>query len=209
MRSSFLRHAYSDSSQSVIAHHLVLNGYGTWLANDPRGSGSTEVRKPDLRQLGPVHHGRKARQPSRGELKAFHREAEPLLDFPVAWFDAISRDVIAATVERVVREQGWTCYAFAACSNHSHGMVRVHRDPGLAMWQLIADATRGALRDAECFAADHTVWSARPYVVFKTTVPAVERGIKYVEDNPEKEGLPRQEYDWVAPYDGWPLQRRR
>jgi hypothetical protein len=33
----------------LIAHHLVLSGYGTWLSNDPRGSGSDETRKNELR----------------------------------------------------------------------------------------------------------------------------------------------------------------
>ena len=67
----------------TIAIHLILSGYGTWLSNDPRGSGSTETRAIELRTLGPVHHGRKPAhlQPSRQELRAFYREAEPLLKY--------------------------------------------------------------------------------------------------------------------------------
>ena len=57
----------------TIAVHLIFSGYGTWLPNDPRGSGSDEVRKLELDDLGPIHFGRKAEQPSRDELRAFHR----------------------------------------------------------------------------------------------------------------------------------------
>jgi hypothetical protein len=60
----------------TIGHHLILSGYGTWLPNDPRGSGSLTIRKDELNDLGPVHHGRKRKQPPRSELKSFYREAE-------------------------------------------------------------------------------------------------------------------------------------
>jgi hypothetical protein len=193
----------------VIAHHLVMNGYGTWLSNDLRGSGSTEVRKLELRDLGPIHFGRKLIQPTRSELKAFHREAEPLLDFDVAWFDAAARDCISDAARRVISDHGYICYAWSNCSNHSHGMIRAHRDPGHLMWQHFADATRDALRESGLFSSDHPVWSDRPYVVFKHDVRAVETGIEYIIENPTKEGLPVQKYDFVTPYDGWPLHKRR
>jgi hypothetical protein len=48
---------------------------------------------------------------------------------------------------------------------------------------------------------------AECYVVFKTTVRAVRVGIDYINDNPEKEGLPRQNHSFVVPYDGWPEHR--
>ena len=191
---------------TVIAHHLIFSGYGTWLANDLRGSGSKEVRKPELRPLGEAHFGRKANQPSRADLKAFHRAAEPHLDFDVAWFYAAAREVVAAAAERVVRERGYTCYAFCRCANHAHGLVRIHRDAGHVMWQHFADGTRTALHEAGLFAADHPVWADRPYVVFKSDVPAVEAAVEYIEQNPVKEGLPRQYHSFVTPYDGWPLR---
>ncbi len=48
----------------VIAYHLVWTAYGTWLPNDPRGSGSAGVVSPDLAKLGELHFG--ARKPNRG-----------------------------------------------------------------------------------------------------------------------------------------------
>lgn len=42
----------------VIAHHLVMTLYGHWLPNDLRGSGSEELRNPELEELGPIHFGR-------------------------------------------------------------------------------------------------------------------------------------------------------
>jgi hypothetical protein len=56
----------------VIAHHIILTGYGHWLPSDPRGSRSLEFHRPDLGDFGPIHLGRKREQPSKEELQAFH-----------------------------------------------------------------------------------------------------------------------------------------
>jgi hypothetical protein len=63
----------------VIAHHLVATLYGHWLSNDPRGSASTETRRPELDDLGPVHFGRERIQPPKKDIKDFYRRAEPRL----------------------------------------------------------------------------------------------------------------------------------
>src|SRR4051812_47628804 len=82
-----LRDSLRTHSKIIIGHHLILMGYGHWLPNDPRGSGSEEIRQEKLDDLGSIHHGRKKPQPSRDELKAFYKEAEPLLEFPRLWYD--------------------------------------------------------------------------------------------------------------------------
>jgi hypothetical protein len=76
------------------------------------------------------------------------------------------------------------------------------------MWDVLARASRDALWDSALVPRGHPVWSNRPYVVFKTTVPLVWKAIGYTEDNPEKHHLPRQFYRWVQEYDGWPLRGR-
>jgi hypothetical protein len=43
----------------VIAYHLVWTIYGTWLPNDPRGSGSHFIAAPLLAELGKLRFGRK------------------------------------------------------------------------------------------------------------------------------------------------------
>lgn len=184
----------------ILASHLVLHGYGHWLSNDPRGSGSETVRKDELKDLGEIHHGRKRIQPPRNELKAFYREAEPLLDHPVIWFDDAMRRVVGDAVGRAAAQWGYTLWAWAVCSNHAHGVVRSHRDRAEVIWQHLADASRDALRHAGLVPANHPVWSHRPYKVFIFTEEDVVDRIGYVERNPEKEGLSRQNWSFVQPY---------
>lgn len=186
----------------ILASHLVFHGYGHWLSNDPRGSGSTETRKDELKDLGDVHFGRKRTQPPRDELKRFYREAEPLLDHEVIWFGERMRTVIAEAFGAAAARHGYTLWACAVCSNHGHAVARTHRDRSEVIWQNLADAARDAMRGAGLVPDNHPVWSHRPYKVFLHTPDEVIGRIDYVVKNPEKEGLPRQHWDFVRPYTG-------
>ncbi len=194
----------------VIAHHLIWTLYGHWLPNDPRGSGSAAVGQEKLRALGPIHQGRKPEhfQPSRQELRAFYQQAAPLLAHQTVWLDEPARDALASTLREVIQKQSYTVWAAAVLRNHVHMVVRKHRDDALAMWDAVADASRACLRRAIGLEPDHPVWADRPYKVFLTTPERVRRCVRYVELNPEKEGLEAQRYDWVREYDGWPFHKK-
>ena len=97
-----LRGGQSAPRRAILASHLVLTGYAHWLSNDPRGSGSEETRKDELKPLGEIHQGRKRVQPPKEEVKRFYRAAEPLLEHETIWFDEECRHVIAEAVGQVV-----------------------------------------------------------------------------------------------------------
>jgi hypothetical protein len=189
---------------TVIANHLVLHGYGHWLANDPRGSGSTELRQEKFADLGSVHTGRKRVQPPKRDLRDFYEGAEMRLEYPTVWFNERARVVIASACEQLCKERRYTAWAYAVLQNHAHLLLRIHRDKADLMWEQVAVAARDALWDAKLVVRGHPVWSNRPYVVFKTSVPMVRGCVKYIEDNPAKHNLPPQHYPWVMKYDGWP-----
>lgn len=191
----------------VIGHHLILHGYGHWLPNDPRGSGSDDIRQTKFVDLGPVHHGRKRVQPPRDELREFHRDAEPLLDFPLLWFDDAKRQALAEAIEQVVSDKGYTLWACAVMRNHVHLCVRRHRHDARVIWDTFAEETRNKLRLFATVPDDHPVWSLRPYKVFLYAPEDVRRVIAYIENNPAKDKLPPQKYAFVSAYDGWPLNR--
>jgi hypothetical protein len=196
-------------SRIVIGHHLILHGYGHWLPNDPRGSGSHEVRQEKLIDLGPVHFGRKEMQPSRETLRAFSKDAEPRLEFEPLWFDAAKRQALGDSIGRVVCNMGYTVWACAVLKNHAHLCVRRHRDDAKLMWDAFANETRAGLRLFADVPQAHPVWSERPYKVYLYTPDDVRRVIGYIEGNPEKEGLSPQNWPIVAPYDGWPNKKAR
>lgn len=187
----------------IIAHHLVLHAYGHWLPNDPRGSGSVELRQEKFADLGPIHTGRKPVQPSRAELKRFWNKARPRLEYPLLWFDEAKRQALGDAFAEVIRRERYTVWACAVLSNHAHLCIRRHRDDGRTMWQKLAAASQQRLRLFADVPADHPIWSERPYVVFLYVPDEVRARVRYIEGNPAKESLPPQRLPFVAPYDGW------
>jgi REP element-mobilizing transposase RayT len=135
----------------ILASHLVFTGYAHWLPNDPRGSGSEELRKDDLKDLGDILPGRQFPQPPREEVREFHREAEPLLEHERKWFDEPMRGIIASAFAEAAKRHGYTIWACAICSNHAHAVVRTHRDASEVIWSNLAASAQLALRARNCF----------------------------------------------------------
>src|SRR4029077_8382908 len=95
----------------VIGYHLVWTAYGCWLPNDPRGSGSKEVRNDWIAELGDVHFGRKAVQPPGREVRQFYEVAATALKYPLLTFDAAARQEIGKACGEVIAAHRYTCYA--------------------------------------------------------------------------------------------------
>jgi REP element-mobilizing transposase RayT len=196
----------------VIAVHLVLTLYGHWAVSDPRGSGSSEFIDVKFEPLGPIHFGRKARheQPSRRELREFHEKHEELLNFPIFWIDDKKRRAISEAIAEVIRCAGYTCYACAICGNHIHLLIRTHKHDALTVWNHFAEGVRNRLRlrFPDQISANHPVISARPYKVFLYEPHDVWDRIEYIEQNPLKENLPPQSWNFVSAYDNFPFHKR-
>lgn len=193
----------------IIAHHLIWTLYGHWLPNDLRGSGSSELREEKFAPLGDIHRGRKPakQQPSRDDLREFHRNASPLLQHTKFWLDEPKRQLIASAFGEVIAERNYTIWAYAILSNHAHMIVRRHRDDALTMWEQLANGAGQRLRKDASVADNHPVWSERPYKVFLHTPEAVCSCIRYIAENPGKEGLLFQWYPFVQSYNNWPFHK--
>jgi hypothetical protein len=200
-------------SRTVIGAHHIIMLYAHWAVNDPCGSGSTEIRDPKFRPLGDLYVGRKPEdeQPTRDELRAFHEHHRELLNFPVFWIDCAKAQAMAGAIEEALRRHGYTCYACAICSNHLHLVIRTHKHHAREQWDNFADAIRQRMREGfpNEISRMHPVVSNRPFSVLLFTPDEMRGRISYVERNPLKEGLPRQYWEFVAPYDGWPLHKKR
>ncbi|HWL92823.1 MAG TPA: hypothetical protein VNT79_04760 [Phycisphaerae bacterium] len=191
----------------IIAHHLILTGYGHWLANDPRGSGSMEVYIPHLAELGEVHAGRKKIQPQRSVVRESYQKAEHRLKHELLWFNDAKRQAIGESFSRIIPTQRYTVYACAILRNHAHLCVRRHRDDAVAIWHQFADESCASLRDQRLIPNEHPLWSARPSKVFLHTPDDIYRIVRYINNNPMKEKLPAQTWNFVSDYTGWPHVR--
>lgn len=187
----------------VIAYHLVWTAYGTWLPNDPRGSGSLRVASPPLADLGELHLGRKSIQPHFHEVRDFYKRAEPLLKFDVVRFDQQQIERIAAAFSETIAERRYTCYACAILPDHVHTIIRKHRDRAEEMISRLQEASRLRLSSEGLAPRNHPVWTGGGWKSFRDSPAAVSGAIRYVEKNPVKTGLGVQSWPFVQPYDGW------
>ena len=193
----------------VIAHHLILTGYGHWLPNDPRGSMSLKTYSPELAQLAEAHFGRRQRQPTLAQLRAFYRKAEGMLAFPVLWFDENARDTIAGAIGGAIESRRLTCYACAVLRNHVHLLIRKHGLSGEEMSHRFRDAARAAIAGADLCNAGHPVFSADVCDHYKSDPQSVRACIDYIRANPRRHRLPPQTHEFIAPYDDWPHSHQR
>lgn len=192
----------------VLAHHLIWTGYGHWLPNDPRGSGSTAIAKVELRELGAIYFGRKAIQPRRSDVNSFYQEADELLEHPRIRFTAEMISVIAEAFGNAVQKRYYTCYACAILPDHCHLVIRAHRDDAETMIAELQKGSRLLLYERALLPESHPVWIDGGWKVFLGTLEAIRGRIRYVENNPLKEGLPAQHWPFVTRYDGWPFHKK-
>lgn len=195
-----------SSQPLIIAHHLVFTAYGHWLPNDPRGSGSTYIQSDLLKDIGEIHYGRKKIQPVGREIETFHQTAEPLLRFPVLNFGPVEMNLVADAFNLAITHNKYTCYACAIMPDHVHVLIRKHRDKAEDMIRHLQNSSRTALGAAAIGGEGHPIWTGGGgWKVFLDHPDDIWRTIKYIENNPIKQGLPAQSWYFVQPYDGWPL----
>ena len=189
----------------VIAHHLILTAYGWWLPNDPRGSTSQCIASDVIVELGALHFGRKKVQPLSRDIKEFYRRAREVLKYPLLTFDEAARVGIAEAFEICIRQHRYTCYACAILWDHTHLLIRKHKHLAEDMIENFQLASARLLRDRGFRAHDHPVWAEGGWKVFLDHPDDIRRTIPYIDDNPTKLQLPRQNWTFVTLYDGWPL----
>ena len=186
----------------VIAYHLIWTVYGTWLPNDPRGSGSHVVSSDTLKNLGEVHHGRKPIQPAGQEIRDFYDQATPRLKHDVVRLTPEMIDVVGGALAESIAEANYTCWACAVMPDHLHVVMRKHRDRAEDMIENLKDAAREALSRKRLLPEGHPLWSGGGgWKVFLEHPDEVRRTIGYVERDPKRP----QRWSYVTAYNGWPL----
>src|SRR5207249_705776 len=172
------------SQPLVIAHHLIWTGYGWWLPNDPRGSGSKEVRNDVIADLGRLHFGRKRVQPTGREVRQFYEQAAEVLRHPLLTFDAAAREEIARAFAQVIEEQHYTCYACAIMPDHVHILIRKHKHQAEDMGDHLKQQSRLRLCNSDHRTPDHPVWTGGcVWKIFLDHPDEIRRTIGYIERN--------------------------
>ncbi|MEZ6147640.1 MAG: transposase [Planctomycetaceae bacterium] len=195
----------------VKAYHVILCMYGFWLPNDPRGSYSDFVWADDLRKFGPatkVNTRQSVASKSHDVRKRLR--AKKALKYPPVHLDEQQIKAIGAGIAKAAEIQHAGILACAIMPEHIHLVVA--RGEG-TIEEVVAEVKQRATlklgeerihpmeEHCEPSGRRHSPWARGFWVVYLNDEPHIENAMRYTAHNPEKEGRPRQFWDFVVPYE--------
>lgn len=195
----------------VLGYHIIFGAYGFWLPNDPRGSWSDFVGAWDLYRYG------KATKTTE-TISLAHREhdtklriaARKALTYPPVQFSGIQARAIGNGFGDYARKSKLVIWACAILPDHVHLVIgRPHIPVERVVIQLKGKASRSLIterihpygRDSGASGRSVKCFARGEWKVYLNTAEDILRAIAYVEDNPVKEGKPRQRWSFVTPFD--------
>ncbi len=196
----------------VLGYHVIITACGFWLPNDSRGSWSDFVAAWELLRFG----GKATKVGTRKSVAGQPHDVvarlatKQRLKYPAVTFTGIQARAVGRGFANVVAHSDLTIWACSILPEHVHLVIRRHRyEVEKAVNFLKGDATRRLkaerLHPLAAFADDKgppTPWAHKQWKVFLDSFEDIRRAIRYVQDNPEKEGKPRQEWAFVRPFEG-------
>jgi hypothetical protein len=196
----------------VLATHITFSAYGFWLPNDPRGSWSDFVASWELFRFGKATKTNVrysiADAPHDRELR---RAAKTALEYPPVRFDEAQMLSVAKGFAQAVADAAYVVRACAIMHDHAHLVILRHEPLAeKIVGHLKAAATRQLILDglhplAACRTSDGRVptpWVEGCWKVYLDSPADIRSAIRYDQENPVKEGRPRQTWSFVSAYTG-------
>ena len=199
----------------VHGYHIIFGAYGFWLPNDPRGSWSDFVGAWELWRFGPATKGLERKLELSPSERRQLDEARRALKYPAVEFTGEQALAIGHGFAKAVTSSTFTIWACSILPFHVHLVIARHTyDVEQVVRLLKGQATKQLLQERLHPLIDYgtptetpTPWADKKWKVFLDSDESIENAIRYVEENPEKEGKPRQDWSFVRPYagldDGW------
>jgi len=197
----------------MLGWHLIFSTYGFWPPNDPRGSGSTQVRAQHIYDAGgeatKVNTTRSvARRPHDTRLRRSIKEA---LKYPAVELTGIQARAVAHGIASICPKIDLQVYACAIMPDHVHAVVgRQSLDGDEIIACLKRAGTRG-MNDAGLHPMRAhprangrlpSPWAGGGWKVMLYTSDQMRAAIRYVEQNPIRAGFKSQRWSFVVPYVG-------
>jgi REP element-mobilizing transposase RayT len=194
----------------MLAAHVILSMYGFWLPNDPRGSWSDFVAAWELLRYGKatkvdttksvahVSHNRAARIGAKRALK-----------YHAVLLTGIQARAVARGFARATGESRYPIHACSILDDHVHLVLSPHARTieqivrhlrGRASNQLRSEGIHPLAPQALPDGSLPSVWSEGFWKVFCHDAEHVGCAIRYVEQNPAREGKRDQHWSFVAPH---------
>ncbi len=196
----------------VLGYHVVITAYGFWLPNDPRGSWSEFVRSWELLRFGKATkvHTRRSVVSVPHDQNA-RRAAKRSLKYPPVHFSGVQARAIGRGFTEFVARSGITVWACVILPEHAHLVIARHDYPveravNLLKGQSTRQLTQEGVHPLAMFSTSAgrlpKMWGRGHWKVYLDSDSEIRRAIRYVQDNPAKEGKRPQRWSFVTPFDG-------
>lgn len=196
----------------VHGYHIIITAYGFWLPNDPRGSWSDFVGAWELRRFGPATKVTTRRSLARQPHDvAFRLAAKEVLKYQPVHFTGVQARAIGRGFAEFIQKANVTVWACSILPEHTHLVIARHHYLVEQIVNLLkGESTRQlVVENLHPLAAWKTrtgrppkCWAQNLWKVFLDSEEDIVRAIRYVEENPLKEGKPRQHWPFVTPFCG-------
>ena len=194
----------------VHGYHVIFGAYGFWLPNDPRGSWSDYVGAWELARF-----GKTTKSIERTELTPAEErqrvQAKKALKYPAVQFTGEQARAAGRGFANAVVKSGYTIWACSVLPEHVHLVIARHTYKAEQMVTLLkGEATKQLIEEDIHPLAAHakegepppTTWARGKWIVYLDDEDAIENAIRYVEENPVKEGKPAQHWKFVTAFAG-------
>jgi REP element-mobilizing transposase RayT len=194
----------------IHAYHVIWGTYGFWLPNDPRGSWSDFVASWELLRFGKASQSIDRQDIPHEQWQSWRAAAQQELKFPPVTLTGLQARAAASGFASAVRKSRFCIWACSILPEHVHMVVARHRFGIEKICNLLkGEATKRLSADSLHPLARFTrgerppsPWARGQWKVFLESEAAIEEAIRYVEENPVKEGKRRQRWSFVTPFAG-------
>jgi len=194
----------------IIAYHLVFSTYGFWLPNEERGSWSERVFAPRLIRFGAPVAAKTSKSLARNPYdRSRRRAAQSELKFAPVKFTLPQIACVGRAIGDEAQKYSLPVYAMAVMPDHVY-LVTARQERTAEAWigylkraasrELRATGLHPFLAQAKPDGSLPTPWVEGGWKVYLHTAQEIRRTKHYVNGNPEKAGLPRQDWGFITPF---------
>jgi len=193
----------------VLAYHIILSAYGFWLPNDPRGSWSDTIRVYELLRFGPATKVKTTQSVAHAPHDvALRRAAKQALRHKPVHFTGLQARAIVRGFAIACGEHDYVLHALAILPDHTHFVMRAHPRPiddiakhlkAKATRQLTFESLHPFANDPRADGTFPSPWARNHWSPFIDSTEYLRKAVTYVNDNPVRAGLRRQQWNCVNP----------
>ena len=197
----------------IHGYHLILPMYGFWLPNDPRGSWSDFVWAWELVRFGKATRTlerREIMELTQDELQQREAARNGLKYEPVSIDGQQALSIVNGFASRAKRSH-YSVWACAILPEHTHLVVARHTYKveqmakllkGAATTQIIKDKRHPLEKHKGANGSLPHMWAESQWKVYLDSEEQIVTAIRYVNENPEREGKKGQHWSFISLFRG-------